>query len=304
MIRIIALAALCLGVFVQPGIAGDRQLIGRGGVIVNDSFGDVRDRWRTGSAVGSRVWGPEWTGRAPEGFGHLLELRFGGQVIAPASIRNPDARDRPYAGALFGGLHTHFSRGETDFALGADLVMTGPQTGLDDFQDALHDLAGISQTSDSVRAAQIENGFYPTLVFEAGRDLRLSPGATLRPFVEARAGDETLLRVGGDLTLGTIGQGELWVRDGVTGHRYRTVRRPFSGFAFVLGADIAHVADSAYLPEDRGYTLTDTRTRLRMGLHYEGRRAQVFYGLTYLGKEFENQPEGQLTGAISLNFRF
>ncbi|SDO12662.1 hypothetical protein SAMN05216196_103469 [Lutimaribacter pacificus] len=304
MIRIIATGLLCLGLLGQQALAGDRDLIGRGGVIVNDSFGDLHDRWRTGSAVGSRVWGPEWTGRAPEGFGRLLELRFGGQIIAPANTRTPDPRDRPYAGALFAGLHTHFSRGAMDFALGADLVVTGPQTGLDDFQDALHDLAGIDQTSDGVRAGQIENGVHPTLVFEAGRDLRLSPGAVLRPFVEARWGDETLLRVGGDLVLGTVGQGELWVRDAVTGHRYRTVRQPFSGFAFVLGADVAHVADSVYLPEARGYELTDTRTRLRMGLHYEGRKARLFYGLTYMGEEFDDQPEGQLSGAVSVNFRF
>ena len=302
MIRMVVVLALCL--FSDAVAAEDRRYLGAGRLIVNDSFGDFRDRWRTGSVAVSHVWGPEWTGRAPAGFGRLIELRYGGQIIAPANLARPDPNDRPYAGALFMGLHTHFTRGAADVALGADLVMTGPHTRLDDLQDALHDLVGFTRISDGARAAQIDNGFHPTLVFEAGRDMTLGPATTFRPFVEARWGDETLLRVGGDLMLGEVGQGALWVRDAVTGHRYRPVSSSFQGFAVVLGADIAHVADSVYLPEDRGIALSDTRTRVRLGLHHEGRRGSLFYGLTYLSEEFDTQPRGQLTGAIRLNLEF
>ncbi len=302
-------ALFCTAAAVAAADADDdggvgRRFLGHATLTTNDSFGDIKDRWRTGSVAASLVWGPRWTGRAPLRFGRLIELRLGGQIISPTSLTTPAAADRPYAGALFAGLHSHFRRGATDFALGANLVVTGPQTGLHDLQDALHDLAGIAGPSPGVRAAQIGNGVHPTLVVEAGRDLPLGAAATLRPFVEARWGDETLLRAGADLTLGRVGRGELLIRDAVGGHRYRAIRQPFSGSALVLGADVAHVHDSIYLPRDRGYALTGARARLRLGLHHAGRRGSLFYGLTWLSEEFEAQPEGQLIGAIRLNLRF
>lgn len=309
MTRVLAVVLACLLALAPPVLAQGvpdqgRQYLGRASLFTNDSFGDLRDRWRTGGVQGSLIWGPEWQGRAPSGAGQLLELRWGAQVIAPASLTRPDARDRPYAGAVSLGLHTHFVRGGVDMALGGDLVMTGPHTGLDGVQAALHDLAGISPPSAVVRGAQIGNGLHPTLVFEAGRDLRLGDSATLRPFVEARWGDETLVRLGGDLTLGMVGQGDLPIRDAVSGHRYAGVRGGAQGLALVLGADLAHVADSIYLPADRGLALTDTRARVRLGLHHRGRRGSVFYGVTWLGKEYAAQPEGQLVGSLRLNFNF
>nr|WP_256474272.1 lipid A-modifier LpxR family protein [Lutimaribacter sp. EGI FJ00013] len=58
------------------------------------------------------------------------------------------------------------------------------------------------------------------------------------------------------------------------------------------------------MPADRGYDLTDMRTRLRLGVHHDGRLGSLFYGLTWLGKEFEAQPDGQLTGSLRLRVRF
>lgn len=298
------LAGLVPPVRAQTAPDAGRQYLGRATLVTNDSLGDLRDRWRTGGVQGSLIWGPVWQGRAPGVAGRMIELRWGAQVIAPASLTRPDPRDRPYAGALSLGLHTHFARGGFDMALGADLVMTGPQTGLDGLQAALHDLAGISPPSAVVRGAQIANGLHPPLVFEAGRDLRLGENATLRPFVEARWGDETLIRLGGDLMLGTAGQGGLPIRDAVSGHRYAGVRGTGRGLALVVGADVAHVADSIYLPAVRGLVPSDTRARVRLGLHHQGRRASVFYGVTWLGTEFAAQPEGQAVGSLRLQFDF
>lgn len=298
------LAGLVPPVQAQIAPDGGRQYLGRATLLTNDSLGDLRDRWRTGGVQGSLIWGPAWQGQAPAVAGRMIELRWGAQVIAPASLTRPDPRDRPYDGALSLGLHTHFVRGAVDMALGADLVMTGPQTGLDGLQAALHDLAGISPPSAGVRAAQIANGLHPTLVFEAGRDLRLGENATLRPFVEARWGDETLIRLGGDLMLGMAEQGGLLVRDAVSGHRYAGVRGTGRGLAMVLGADVAHVVDSVYLPADRGLAPSDTRTRVRLGLHHQGRRASLIYGVTWLGTEFAAQPEGQAIGSLRLQFDF
>lgn len=280
-----------------------RHRIGYGHLIDNDLIGDGKDRWRTGSVASSRIYGFGWDGQAPAGFGELLELRFLGQILAPDNLRSPAAGDRPWAGALSLGVHTHMQRGTLELSLGGDLVFIGPQTGLDDFQDALHDLANTTRPSDAVRAAQVSNTIRPTLVAEVGRTISLGPRSHLRPFVEARAGDETLVRIGADWTFGSAGIGELMVRDPVTGQRYRTMYET-RGISFTLGADVAHVAQSVYLPEGRGYDLNARRDRLRAGLHWQGDGRDFFYGITYLGKEFSSQPEGQLVGSLRLRWTF
>lgn len=283
---------------------GGRRRIGYGRLITNDLFGDGEDRWRTGSVASSRVWGYGWDGRAPQRLGELLELRLHGQIIAPERLSNPAPGDRPWAGALSAGLHSHAQRGDLQYSLGADLVMTGPQTGLDGFQKWLHDLVSAPKPSDAVLDAQIPDSFRPTLVAETGQSLSFGDGFTLRPFAEARAGDETLVRMGADLTVGGWEQGSLLMRDPVTGHRYKSVYGGGDGVSFVLGGDVAYVSDSIYLPESRGYELTSRRDRLRAGVHWQSGDAAAFYGLTYLGEEFEGQDGGQLTGSIRLRLRF
>jgi len=305
MFRMIAaslVASVCLS---QAAVAQDRTRLGYGRLVTNDFFGDGADRWRTGSIQSSRVWGPTWTGVAPAGFGQLLELRLGGEIVAPDDIRNLAADDRAYAGALLVGLHTHFRRGQTEFALGGDVVFVGPQTKLDAFQDALHDLLNVTRPSDAVRGAQIGNAINPTAVVEIGQSFALGERATVRPFVEGRLGNETLARIGFDLTFGDLGRGELLVRDSVTGQRYRAVEADWSGYSFVLGADIAAVSDSEFLPEGGSVALRDSRERVRAGLTWRSETGiTAFYGLTYLGEEFEGQNEGQLVGSVRLRVPF
>ena len=139
---------------------------------------------------------------------------------------------------------------------------------------------------------------------EVGYPVAVSQAVSLRPFVELRAGVENLARAGADLSIGPVGQGELLVRDPVTGHRYRAIRSGPSGFAYVLGADVAAVDSSAYLPRSRGFSPKDTRSRARMGLHWQGKKASAFYGLTYHTEEFDGQPRRQLTGAVQLHISF
>lgn len=285
--------------------AQERTRLGFGMLISNDVVDGSMDRWRTGGLQSSRVWGPEWAGIAPEGFGQLLELRLAAEVVTPENLRAVSANDRRYAAALSVGLHTHFQRGATEFAVGGDLVFVGPQTGLDGFQDALHDVLNTTRLSDSVRGAQIGNQVNPTAVIEMGQSFALGETTTLRPFFEGRVGNETLARVGFDLTLGEFGQGALLVRDTVTGQRYRAVEGDWTGFSFVLGADIAHVADSAFLPDSGPVTLDESRERVRAGVHWRSETGlSAFLGLTYLGEEFEGQREGQTVGSIRLRVLF
>ncbi|WP_417725923.1 lipid A-modifier LpxR family protein [Roseovarius sp.] len=281
-----------------------RQRLGYGLLFTNDVLGDTNDRWRTGSITSSRVWGPEWQGHAPGRIGQLLEFRFHGEVIAPENLSRPAPLDRPYVGALGFGLHTHFQQRQVDYALGADLIVTGSQTRLDDFQDFLHGFLGGRKVGGLVQRNQISNAVRPSGVFEASREFKLGR-VRIRPFAEARLGVEDLIRTGADITLGGIGEGELLVRDAVTGHRYRVVRAERAGTAFLLGADVAYVDASEYLPARSGVTLSEDRTRVRAGLHWENRNgAALFYGLTWLSEEFDEQREGQFLGAVQFRLRF
>lgn len=274
--------------------------LGHGRIFDNDLWGDGQDRWQTGSVQGSHARGTDWAGALPDKPFALMEYRLAGQVMAPANLRQPRANDRPFASALSFGAHSHFQRSGHEIALGAELVLTGPQTGLDDLQTAIHEGVSAPTASEAVLDGQIEDGLHLGLVAEAGHPLALSGQAVLRPFVEMRAGPETLARVGADLVLGRTMQDELLVRDGVTGQRYRVIRSEGTGTSVVLGADLARVWDSLYLPDPR-----ETRSRLRLGLHHQFTQgAALFYGVTWLGKEDRNQHEGQVVGSIQLRIRF
>lgn len=293
----------------QGGVAttqksGRREMVGYGRLTTNDLFGDGNDRWRSGSITSSRVWGYGWDGVAPTQFGEMLEFRLQGQIMNGESLRINIPGDRPWAGVLGIGLHTHFASRGFDYAVGADLNIIGPQTNLDDFQTWLHGLIGAPEPSDVVLAQQIGDTIRPTVVAEVGREYTLGRTTRLRPFAEARAGDESLVRIGADLSFGGFGMGELMARENVTGQRYRIVRDEKPGVSFVLGADIAHVFDSVYLPEDRGLELTDARERVRAGIHLQGYNSSFFYGLTWLGREFETQREDQMVGSIRVQFLF
>ncbi|MCP4206839.1 MAG: lipid A deacylase LpxR family protein [Shimia sp.] len=283
---------------------GGREYLGFGSMFVNDLLGDGKDRWRTGSYGTSRFWGYGWNGQLPAAPGDLIELRIGGEILSPASLTKHMPMDRPWAGMLSAGLHTQFQRQSTEFSMGGDILALGPQTGLDHLQGAIHDLFGFPGPSDEVRANQIPNKWMVRFVGEAGRDFELGGQASLRPFVETRLGDENLVRAGVDFTLGQFGRGELMSRDWVTGNRYRSGPNQEKGVSFVVGADVAKVFSSVYLPKDRGYDLTDLRTRVRAGVHWQGKKHHLFYGLTYLSEEFEMQYEGQVVGAIRLDFHF
>ncbi|MBV1896652.1 MAG: lipid A deacylase LpxR family protein [Rhodobacteraceae bacterium] len=283
----------------------NRKPLGYGRLVTNDLFGDGQDRWRTGSVTVSRAYGYKaWTGKAPSQLGQLLETRVQGQIIAPENMRDVNLADRPYAGSLSFGLHTHAANRGFEYALGADLVIIGPQTHLDDLQTGLHKLFNVPAPSKEVLALQIGNKVRPTAVGEIGRKFRLGESVEFRPFGELRAGDETLVRVGADILIGSVGRGELFARESVSGQRYRVIYQSGPGYSVTIGADIAYVSDSVYLPKDRGYTLSSHRDRVRLGINWQGKNASAFYGLTYLGKEFDAQPEGQVIGSVRIKLRF
>ena len=294
------LTFLLLSVLATASAAQERRFLGRGRLVTNDAFIGVMDRWQTGSVAASYVFGPAWTGTLPTRPGRMLEFRLHGQVIAPESLRRLRFSDRRYANALSAGLHTHYRLAGAEIAAGGDLTATGPQTGLYRIQDFLHDKLRITG-SERARLYEIRNGFYPGVVVEVGRPIDLGGAVHMRPFVEARQGAETLVRGGVDLILGQAERG-LTLRDPVTGHRYRTIRAGDRGFSFVAGADYAYVAKSVFLPAPAYDPLE--RARLRAGIRWEGERLRLFYGATWLSREFAGQREGQVVGSLRIDYRF
>lgn len=299
-LSLIALGAMTLA---TPVAAQERGTLGWGRLLTNDAIGDGEDRWRTGSYVISWVRGPDWTGTLPAQPGEILEFRLRAETIAPADLITPALRDRRYVGALTFGVHTHFAAHGIETSLGLDAVIVGPQNGLSNLHGDLHDLLGLAQPT--VFGAQIGNDVLPTVTAEFGRTLTIGPQARLRPFVEMQAGAETLLRIGGDVTFGGFGAGALMLRDSTSGQLYRgTGVTGADGFSLTMGADFAEVYDSEFFLPGDPITPSDTRARARLGMHWQGGQNEVFYGLTWLSEEFEEQPAGQVLGAINLRLRF
>lgn len=285
-----------------PAQAQECEALGWGHVFTNDGIGDGQDRWRTVGLSLSHLRGPEWSGQLPESPGALLEFRARAEILAPANLASPAPGDRRYAGVLSFGLHTHFQHAGWQSSLGIDLALTGPQTGLGNLQDAIHDALGVAVPAADLLDDQIPDALHPTLVYETGRELPLG-AATLRPFVEAQAGIETFARIGFDLVVGRFGQGGLLLREASTGQRYAALPGA-PGLSLTLGGDTAHVFDSALFPKD-GPEVLESRHRLRAGLAWQGGTgAQAFYGLTWLSEEFEGQDEGQILGTLSLKLQF
>ncbi|WP_386679778.1 lipid A-modifier LpxR family protein [Loktanella sp. R86503] len=275
-----------------------QKSIGNGRLFNNDLFGDGHDRWRTGSYVFSHLRAADPDDGGLRGIGEVMEYRFRTEIIAPTRR----TRDRPYVGMVSLGAHTHYALGPADISLGGDVLAIGPQTGLDDFQKAYH-------RAFSLPRPTTRNALPDQLAFQGSGEARytynVTPGATLRPFVEAKAGAEDMVRAGADLLVGAIGQNDVLLRDVVTGQLYRGTQGGETGVSFVLGGDVAAVKDSLFLPSSDGYVVSPTRTRARAGVNWQPVPGMsFFYGATYLSREFEAQDEGQVVGSLKLNFNF
>ncbi|QHQ37196.1 lipid A-modifier LpxR family protein [Algicella marina] len=303
------LVVIVLVLLAGPSWAKDRGILGWGAILNNDIFGDGEDRWRTGSYTSSYVRGEPWTGALPGRAGAVMEYRFHGELIAPERISRAEEGDRPLVGVLSFGAHTHFQTGGFEIDAGADIVLTGPQTGIGDIQQGLHRATGAPR--NRILGTQLPNRLHPTASVEVGRKFRLGDtGTFVRPFGQMQMGVETFARLGADMVIGPALDEALHVRDGVSGQHYPVVvPRDRTGLSLMLGGDLAYVQQSAFLPEDRGYRPERARSRARVGVLYEAAGTGpdgvwLFYGLTYLGPEFEGQSEGQTVASISLNMRF
>lgn len=294
------LVAFCAA---APAFAEDRITLGWGRLFTNDALGDGQDRWRTGSYAVSRLSGPRWSGDLPTTFGTILEYRFAAETIAPANLVTGAPDDRRYAGALSFGAASYAELQGFDAMIGAGFTAIGPSTGLGQFQSLAHQIFGLAQPG--VLDDQIPDQILLYGTAEVARPVAFGHNLAFRPFVAAQIGAEDLLRVGGDVILGRLGQKDLMLRDGPTGQLYRGIKGdPDPQISLVLGGDIARVFDSTFLPEAGAVTLAPNRQRLRAGLLVQGQFVSVFSGLTYLGPEFDTQPEGQVLGSLTVSLNF
>jgi hypothetical protein len=167
--------------------------------------------------MGSLFFGPGY-GADPLALppGRLLEFRLSHQFVTPEPRRAGPGATGPSPGPSRSRLLTHGRLGDLETSLGAGLAVTGPQTGTFRFQRWLHERLGYPLPRPEGR--EVADGVHPVLLTaEIGRSLGQRP--RVRPFVEARAGLETLLRAGVDLTWGRQGAARVMLREPVTGQR-------------------------------------------------------------------------------------
>lgn len=285
---------------------GGMQHLGISQIFTNDWFGmpigDRFDRWRTGAYQVSGFWGRDsWDGALPSDPFAVIEYRFRGEIIAPDNLSSPAASDRLYAPALYFGATTHFGFRGLEVAAGADLVITGEQTRLMELHDNIHQTFG--GTAVDLSDFMIDDGIYLNATIEGARSFEVG-STSLRPFVEAQVGVETLVRVGGDIRFGNYDADALLIRDSTTGQRVIGVPGDEGGgLTFSAGGDVAYVGDSVLLPS-AGPEAETLRYRVRGGVNYAFGPSNFFYGVTYVSEEFVGQDEGQLVGSMSLMLRF
>ncbi len=267
------------------------EVIGTSLAVSNDSQG-YYDRWQSNS-VQAGVF-------TRQGGGPILEYRFRSDILSPELKTPVDPDDRRHAGVLSFGLHAYRDLGSADLRFGGDIVAVGPDTGILELQKKIHEIFGYP--IPDYDGFEIEDALRPQLSAEVGRSFAWRQ-ISARPFAEAILGPEDMLRAGIDLIWAPSPGAGPMARMGSTGHRLPTVDGG-RGISLHLGADVAKVADSLYLPENLSYQLTPLRRRVRAGLGWQGERLSVFGGVAWLDREFEAQPEGQAVGMLHLGLTF
>lgn len=296
------LVLVCLAL---PAAAAERVTLGFGHLLTGNAGGDGANSRRSAGLGLSMLRGAPGQAGLPEALGTLIEYRLRFDVVGAADPAAPAPQDRPYVGLVSLGAHTYADVGGMQVALGGDLVLVGPTGLVGEVHAAVAEALGQPPPAETADRAE---AVYPTATVEVARSVAWGAGLELRPFVEAAAGVETYVRLGGDLRLGATGRGDVLLRDPVTGQRYRSGGAGGAGGAggisAVLGADTARVFDSHLDPAEAGARSAAQRTRLRAGLSWEGAAASAFTGVTWLREDFRAEPEAQAVGSLQLRLRF
>ncbi len=269
----------------------------------NDFFGDGRDRWRSASYTLFLGFEGENTG----GVAHDIRIRA--EIISPWGSRNqPTGNDRPYVGMLGLGVFVNESFGQLQYNVGAEILATGDQTNIADFQQGFHDLTGIAgYLPKDMPHEHVGDSVTGMVSAEFARGYTLAEGFYFRPFVGAQVGYETFGRVGFDILVDGYADAKRYVRDPISGFLQPASPERASkmnDMSFLLGADYSYVTHSDFFPHWSDVEMTNERLRARAGVQVRIRKVSTFFGITYLSKEFESQVESQTIGVLSLEFPF
>ncbi|MFB2593734.1 lipid A-modifier LpxR family protein [Paracoccus sp. p4-l81] len=266
-------------------------------VFTNDALGDGHDRWQSTGYGYSRLYEDSF-------FGNTTELRARGQIVAPWSLRRQPL-DRDYGNAIGLAAFSVGQSGTLGYRVGGELLITGDQTRLHNIQRRLHDLFGGSSDEQIGRNYDhIRNGFHGLAQAEVWARLGADRSWELRPYVAAQAGYETSATAGFDLIVGPAAHAPYWVRDVITGTPVSVNSHERRGFSLVAGADVTRLKDSVFFPDYGDVKLKKTQHRARMGVLWRADPVSVFFGQTWLGRQFEGQVEPQRLGVLALDIRF
>lgn len=297
MLKFWAMLYLLIG-FVQP--VHGFEWIGGMGVFTNDFLGDQKDRWRTMSLSRSEFFGPKWQGQLNT---PITEFRLRFEMIAPERIWAAAPYDRPFVGLIGIGAFRHQAWGAFRLHYGAEAVIIGPQTGIENLLHGFHDAFDYKDPIGT--SYQLDNVVFPMVEAGISRSFSLQPAVQIIPFASLQAGVENFARIGVDLLIGRGTNDIFFAREPVTGHLIGAMRNgPSKGPILSIGADIAAISGSLLLPDWTGTTPEPLRMRLRAGLDTQFLGWDIFYGATWLGPELSGQNKGQIVGSIAMFLRF
>lgn len=269
----------------------------------NDYMGDGHDRWR--SASYTLFLGFE--GQATGGLAHDYRARM--EIISPWGARKqPSDDDRPYVGIFGLGLFANDSYGSLQYNVGAEILFTGDQTNIADFQQGFHEKTGIDgYLPQDMPHEHVGDSVSGQISGEIATNYALGEYVYVRPFAGAQAGYETFARVGFDLLIDGYSNAKQYVRDPISGFLQPSSSERASkmkGVSFLFGADYTYVTHSDFFPSWSDIEMRNSRLRVRAGIQARIRKVSTFFGMTYLSKEFVSQAESQRIGVISLEFPF
>ncbi|WP_424140725.1 lipid A deacylase LpxR family protein [Roseomonas chloroacetimidivorans] len=243
-------------------------------------------------------------------------LSFGQNIYTPQDTdrRNPDPRDRPYAGYLYGAATIAHSTGRAQTLAELQLGVVGPSALGEFVQNNYHDLINVRRAEGW--DYQLKDEPVATLLLEQRWRLPLGRLGGFEteaiPAVTGAAGNvNTYASVGGLLRIGDgldADWGPVRIRPALAGSGSFQPRQEFGWYAFV-GLEARGVARDIFLD---GNTWRDSRSvdkrpfvgDAQAGIAVLWRGVRFAYTQVVRSEEFYGQHGLQTFGSISASFRF
>ncbi len=242
---------------------------------------------------------------------------LGQNMYTPSDIQtaNPDPRDRPYAGWLYGGIGLVSDTGRRLDSIELDLGVIGPWSQAEPTQKFVHEIIGSPRPQGWDYQLENEPGgvlFYETKWRNVKEFEVLGLGVDFTPHVGAALGNVfTHAAVGGTVRVGRdlpADYGPPRIRPSLPGSGFFTPSRNFGWYLF-FGAEGRAVARNIFLD---GNTFDDSRSvdkkilvgDLEAGIAITFGDVRLSYTHVYRTEEFHGQEAADLFGTLNLTIRF